>query len=413
MLNKKTLTSVFETLKMSLSAILDHRLRSSLTLLGVIIGVTSVITIISAIEALMGSIEAQTRELGPATFLVTKFGMITSREDYFKAIRRKNLTLHDIRALQKGCQDCVAVGALTDGQTTVKRGNKGLRNVHISGATANIIDILDFQVAEGRSFSGSEHDRKRFVAFVGPTIAEELFEGKSPIGQEIKVRNRKFYIIGMAKKRGSLLGQDQDNFVMIPLSTHIKIFGPPRFNLQLAIKSATIKGINDTQDQVRAILRARRGVPYDDEDDFDMLTAENIMMFVENVTKGARIALIAISSIAIVVGGIVIMNIMMVSVTERTREIGIRKSIGAQRKYIMLQFLFEALILSLGGGIIGITLGIGLAIILGSQIALPVAPSLLAITAGLSISMGVGVFFGLYPAIKASQLNPIDALRYE
>jgi len=164
---------------------------------------------------------------------------------------------------------------------------------------------------------------------------------------------------------------------------------------------------------VRSILRARRGVAYNDEDDFAILTADNILAFLDNITRAARIALIGISSISLVVGGIVIMNIMMVSVTERTREIGIRKSIGARRKNILTQFLFEALILSLGGGIIGTALGISLAAILGSQISLPVTPSLFAIIAGLSISTGVGVFFGMYPAMKASRLDPIDALRFE
>jgi len=191
------------------------------------------------------------------------------------------------------------------------------------------------------------------------------------------------------------------------------MFGSRRSDLSLVIKSSTVEGIYDTEDQVRAILRARRGVRYNDDDDFSILTAENILAFINNITRAARIALIGISSIALVVGGIVIMNIMMVSVTERTREIGIRKSIGARRKSILLQFLFEALILSMGGGIIGTALGIAIAVFLGSQISLPVAPTVFAITAGLSISTGVGVFFGMYPAVKASKLDPIDALRFE
>jgi putative ABC transport system permease protein len=405
--------SIIESIRIALAAIWANRLRSTLTLFGVIVGVTSVITIISAIEALMGSFEDQVNKLGPATFVITKFGIITSDEDYFKALKRKDLTMEDKRAVEKGCLDCEEVAARAYRRAKIDRGNKGLRRVLIAGATANLIDIVDFEVGEGRSFTQEEYNRNNRVAFVGPTIVEEVFGGLDPIGKTMKIQGRKFTVIGLAKKRGSFLGNNQDNFVMIPLSTFSKMFGKPRRNLNILVKSRTVEGIGETQDQVRSILRARRGVAYNDEDDFAILTADNILAFLDNITRAARIALIGISSISLVVGGIVIMNIMMVSVTERTREIGIRKSIGARRKNILTQFLFEALILSLGGGIIGTALGISLAAILGSQISLPVTPSLFAIIAGLSISTGVGVFFGMYPAMKASRLDPIDALRFE
>lgn len=402
-----------EIIRIAVTAIWVNRLRSALTLLGVIIGVTSVITIISAIEALMGSFEDQLQSLGPATFIVTKFGIITSDEEFFEALKRRDLTMDDMRAVEKGCPDCEQVGARTYRRANIKRGNKGLRRVLVAGATANMLDIVDLELGEGRKFTQTEYDHRNQVAFIGPTLVEELFEGQDPIGKAIKISGRKFTVVGVAKKRGSFLGNNQDNFAMIPLSTFAKIFGKPRRNLDLIIKSNTVEGIGDTQDQVRAILRARRGVGYKDDDDFAILTADNILTFFNNITRAARIALIGISSIALVVGGIVIMNIMMVSVTERTREIGIRKSIGARRKNIMTQFLFEAVILSLGGGIIGTAAGIALAAILGSQISLPVSPSLFAIISGISISSGVGVFFGLYPAMRASALDPIDALRYE
>lgn len=405
--------SIYEAIKIAVAAIWANRLRSTLTLIGVIIGVTSVITIISAIEALMGSFEDQINRLGPATFVITKFGIITSEEAFFEALKRKDLSLEDKRAIEKGCPDCLDVAARVYTRSKVKRGNKGLRRVLTAGATANLIDIVDFEVGEGRSFTPEEYDRNSRVVFIGPTVVEELFEGRDPIGKTMKIQGRKFTVIGIAKKRGSFLGNNQDNFVLIPLSTYAKIFGKPRRNLDILVKSRTVEGIDETMDQARAILRARRGVGYNEEDDFAILTADNIMAFFNSITRAARIALVAISSISLVVGGIVIMNIMMVSVTERTREIGIRKSIGARRKNILIQFLFEALILSLGGGILGTALGISLAAVLGSQISLPVTPSLFAIIAGISISSGVGVFFGMYPAMKASRLDPIDALRFE
>jgi putative ABC transport system permease protein len=405
--------SIIEALKMALAAVWANRLRSVLTLLGVIIGVTSVITIISAIEAMSQAFEDQVSALGPSTFIVTKFGIITSEEEYFTALKRKDLTMDDMRAVQKGCPDCQEVSARSYTRSDVKRGNKGLRRVIIGGSTANFLDVIDIQLDEGRSFTEAEYNRNNRVAFIGPTIGEELFPGVDPIGKTLKIRGRKFTVIGISKRRGSFLGNNRDNFIMIPLTAYIKVFGKPGRNLDLLIKSTTVEGIFDTQDQVRSILRARRGVDYNDDDDFAILTADNILAFVDNITRVARIALVAISSIALVVGGIVIMNIMMVSVTERTREIGIRKSIGARRKNVLVQFLFEALILSLGGGLIGTATGIGLAIILGGQISLSVQPSIFAIAAGLSISTGVGVFFGIYPAMKAAKMDPIDALRFE
>ena len=405
--------SYLEAMRIALAAIWANRLRSVLTLLGVIIGVMSVITIISAIEGLMGSVEKEINTLGPATFIVTKFGIITSEDEFFKALKRKNLTMEDVRAVENSCPDCEQVAADVGARLRIKRGDSGLRSVRVSGVTANLIDIIDFEIGVGRSFTQTEYEHSNQVVFVGPTIVEELFEGVDPIGKTLKIDGRVFSVIGVAKKRGSFMGENQDNFAMIPLTTLFKIYGRHRGTLDITIKSRTVEGLEDTQDQVRAILRARRGVAYNDDDDFAILTAENILTFFDNITRAVRIALIGISSIALVVGGIVIMNIMMVSVTERTREIGIRKSIGARRKSILVQFLFEAVILSVGGGIIGTALGIAAAMILGAQISLPVSPSMFAIFAGISISSGVGIFFGLFPAMKASKLDPIEALRFE
>lgn len=404
---------IIETIKLALAALWANRLRSALTLLGVIIGVASVITIISAIQGLMGSIENSVNAMGPATFVVTKFGIVTSHDQFMDMLKRKDMTLHDMRAIEKGCPDCALVGAQAGNEASVKRSGKGLRSVPTYGTTPNIVDMSDMEIGEGRYFVQTEYDHNSQVAFVGPTIVEELLEGEDPIGKMITIRGSKFRIIGVAKKRGAVLGNNQDNFVMIPLTRFVSLFGRHRESIDILVKASSVEMLSETQDEVRSILRARRGVPYNKDDDFTILTADNILAFIDSITRGIRVALVGISSIALVVGGIVIMNIMMVSVTERTREIGIRKSLGARRKHILMQFLFEALILSLGGGIIGTAVGIVTAIILGSQISLPVSPSALAIVAGLSISTGVGVFFGLYPAVKASKLDPIEALRFE
>jgi putative ABC transport system permease protein len=405
--------SIFEALKISFEALIANRLRSVLTLLGIIIGVMSVITIISAIDAMTKSFEDQLSSLGPETFIVTKFGIITSDDDWYKALKRKPFTMEDRRAVKRGCVDCMDVACRAYTRSTVKYEGESLRRMLIGGATPDIFSVVDFDIEDGRYFTDFENDRRSLVAFVGQTIKEEFFPNSDPIGKEIKIKGRKFTIVGIAKKQGAFLGNNQDAFVFIPMNTFIKFFGQPRHNLNLMVRAKSVENLTETQDQVRAILRARRGVPYNAEDDFAILTADNILSFLSSVTLGARFTLVAISSIALVIGGIVIMNIMMVSVTERTREIGIRKSIGAKQRNIMLQFLFEALILSVGGGIIGTALGIIIAAVLGAQISLTVTPSLLAIGAGLFVSTGVGLFFGIYPAMKAAKLDPIDALRFE
>ncbi|MCK5126761.1 MAG: ABC transporter permease [candidate division Zixibacteria bacterium] len=403
-----------EAVRIGLQAIWANKLRSSLTIIGVFFGVLSVITIITLMQAMMDGIEEQLSALGPSTFMVNKFGIITSREDYMDALKRKDLTVEDMGAVEEGCLDCEYVAARCYRFGSVKRKSEKLRNVPILGSTANFIDVIDFQVEHGRFFTEMEYQHKRQVAFVGPTIVEELFPGViDPLGKTIKISGKKYKITGIAKKRGSMMGNNQDNFLVIPLTTQIKYFGKPRHNLALAIKAKNVETVTNTQDQVRSILRARRGVDYYDDDDFSILTAESIMAFVESITLMTRVVIGGIASISMVVGGIVIMNIMMVSVSERTREIGIRKSIGAMRKNIITQFLYEALILTLLGGLLGTSAGIGLAAILGEMMSIDVSVTFLSVAIGMSISLLVGLFFGIYPAVKAAQLDPIEALRYE
>lgn len=403
-----------EAAKIGWQSIWANKLRSTLTIIGVCFGILSVIAIISLMEAMMDGIEDSLSVLGPSTFIVNKFGMITSHEDYLDALKRKDLTMDDRDAIVEACPDCDRVAARCYRFSSVKRQNESLRNVPVIGATANFIDVIDFEVERGRFFTDMEYQHKRQVVFVGPTIVEELIpENLDPIGKTIKISGRKYKIIGIAKKRGSTMGNNQDNFLVMPLTTQIKFFGPPRQNLALAIKAASVERVDIAQDQVRSILRARRGVSYYDEDDFSILTAESIMTFVETITFMTRVVIGGIASIAIVIGGIVIMNIMMVSVTERTREIGIRKSIGAMKRNIISQFLYEALTLTLIGGIMGTAIGIAAAAILGGMMSVDVSVTLLSVTLGLGISLIVGLFFGIYPAMKAARLDPIDALRYE
>ncbi len=404
---------VFSLYRIAIGALWANKLRTSLTLLGVIIGVTSIMTIISALEGMMGAIEGQLDRMGPSTFIITRLGMITSDEQWREAMKRKPLSLGAIDQIEKECDACEKVCPRAYRSATVKAGSRSLRNVMIGGSTYNMIDIVDFEVSEGRFHSPEDDLYRRQVAFVGAFIKEDLFEGLDPIGKYIRIGGNKYKIIGVAKKQGAMFGNNPDNFVIIPFSVHVKQFGVPRRSMNIMVKAYDVASLNEAQDQIRVILRSRRHVPYNKPDDFSILTADNILETINSITRVFRLGLIGISSISIVVGGIVVMNIMMVSVTERTREIGIRKAIGARRRHIMLQFLFEALTTTLGGGLIGIVIGFLLARMLVGMIDMEISPSALAIFAGLSISTGTGLIFGIYPAMKAARLDPIKALSYE
>ncbi len=382
---------VWEVFKMSVSALNTNRLRGFLTLLGVIIGVTSVITIISALEGLSQSIRAELEALGPSTFIVTRFGIIRSEEEFFEAVKRRPLKYEHMEAIRDGCDLCERV----------------------EGASAGIIDIVDTEVEYGRYFSDEEEHTRSRVAFIGSNVREELFPGIDPIGKWIKLNNIKYRVIGVAKEQGSTFDDNSDRFVSIPYATFVKDFAYRRMGLSIYVKAASVELLPEAMDQARVILRAYRHVPYNKDDDFGIVTADAVMAVINDITKVIRFGLIGISSIALVVGGIIIMNIMMVSVTERTREIGIRKSVGARQRDILLQFLYESLILSLGGGLIGIAIGVFLGDVLIGLIERDTTPSVCAISIGLIISTGTGLFFGIYPAMKAARLQPVKALSYE
>jgi len=404
---------IWEVFKMAFGALRTNKLRSFLTLLGVIIGVSSVITIISALEGMSQSIQAELEQLGPSTFIVTRFGIITSHDDFMDALKRKPLRPEYATAIEEGCEECEKIAIFADTYNEVKYRNRKLRFVRIEGGTSNIIDIIDAKLDQGRFHSAEEDKTRSRVAFIGATIKEELFPDVDPIGKSLKIGNIRYTIIGTAEKRGSSLNEDADKVVRIPFSAFIKDFAVRRHEISFFVKAKSVEKLDLAMDQTRVILRAHRHVPYNKDDDFGMVTADAVMAIVKDTTKFIRFGLVAISSIALVVGGIIIMNIMMISVTERTREIGIRKSIGARQRDILLQFLYEALILSLGGGIIGIAIGVALGDFLVGLLNMNIISSTFAITVGLVISMGTGLFFGIYPALKASRLQPVKALSYE
>ncbi len=401
-----------EGIIIALRSLVANKLRSILTLIGVIIGVMTVIAVVSIISGMNRYVEAEIQTLGSTTFLIRKFGIITSSEEWLKQRKRKNLTLEDMEAIKENCPDCWEVGAEAFTWRKVKYRNKHLSRIDIMGATANITEIAAHDVYDGRSFSDFEVKHNRRVCFVGWEIKENLFPDEDPIGKDIKIGNHYFRIIGVAKKKGTFLGDSQDDFVLIPITIYDKLFGRLSW-LHIFVKARDFMSMQDAMDQCRMILRARRNVDYDKPDDFTILTSESIMDFFRQFTRLALLVMGGIASISLVVGGIVIMNIMLVSVTERTREIGIRKAMGARRRNILWQFLVEAVTLALVGGVVGILLGALIAKILSAVSPLPASVEAWSVGVALLVSSSVGIFFGIFPAMKAARLNPIEALRYE
>ncbi len=403
----------WDIFKMSAGALRANKMRSFLTLLGVIIGVTSVITIISALEGLSQSIQEELATLGPTTFIVNRFGIIMSHEAFMDALKRKPMKSEYADMILEGCDECERVGLQDGTRGEAKYRNNRVRRSQIIGASASMIDIIDTEIGQGQFFMPEEEKTRTRVAFIGDGIAEELYPGLDPIGREIKLEGIKYKIVGIARKKGASLDEDSDKNIFIPYSTYLKDFAGRYLDPAIFVKAKSMDNLQVAMDQARVVLRSARHVPYDKPDDFGITTADAVMQAINNTTKFIRFGLIGISSIALVVGGIIIMNIMMVSVTERTREIGIRKSIGARQKDILLQFLYEALILSLGGGIIGICIGMFLGNMLINLIHMNMTPTLFAIMLGLGISSGTGLFFGIYPAMKAARLQPVKALGFE
>ena len=398
----------------SVKALWSNKLCSFLTLLGMVMGVTAVITIVSTVEGMQQNLEDVFSTMGPNTVIVTRFGVGLSMNEYLERRRRKKLTRGLIPLIEQGCPDCKYVGAEGYAQDHIKYESKKVRRVQINGETPNILDMQDLDVALGRYLSWEDDRRHKQVAFLGNDIYERLFDNEDPLGKKIRVGKNEFMVIGVAEKIGTVFGQTLDDFISIPLSTKQKLYPQPGNPVNLIFSAVSMERREMAIDQVRVVLRSARQVPFSSKDDFSFVTAETVMSFINDFTRAFRVILIALPLLSMVIGGIVIMNIMMISVTERVWEIGIRKAIGAKSKHILVQFLYESLVLSIIGGAVGAGLGIWAGgEVLSSLMDIQQTPMMMAVLLGLSISTGVGLFFGIFPALKASKLDPVKALSHE
>ncbi len=403
-----------EAIKLALSSLRAHKLRSFLTLLGVIFGVMTVVAVAAVIEGFFRYVDRTvTADLGTNTVVLDKFGIITSFEEFINANRRnKDLTLSDFAYLQERMTLAQFIGAQASSNAEIRSAEQNMTGVSVRGMSASMINIDTTQTEYGRFISEGDDERRRFVAIVGSEVADNLFNNRQVVGREIKIDGMPFEIIGVAKEQGSFFGQSRDDFIMIPLSVYQKLWGNRR-SLSISIKAYDNANLQDVQDQIRMLMRARHRLSYNDKDTFGLVTADAINNFVQALFGIIAAVALGVTSISLVVGGIVIMNIMLVTVTERTREIGIRKSLGARRHDILMQFLVESTTLSLVGGFIGLGIAYGVSLILVRFTPVPAELPIWAAVLAIGVSSGVGLVFGIYPAWKAAKLDPIVALRAE
>jgi putative ABC transport system permease protein len=409
------MNKLFESAKIALAAIWASKLRSFMTVLGNIVAVTSIIAVVSLIQGLNASVkQAIQSEAGTDSFVVQRYPVTRTDEDFERVRNNPLITLQDMRAIQRyGSDNIAAVMADNQGNARITYHDKSIDNTGVTGLTSGYVNFSGYDAERGRLMTPSEVDSARPITVLGWQTADRLFGGNvDPLDKMVQIEGRHFRVIGVSEKKGTVLGQSQDSFALIPLGQFSMIFGSRR-SLELNIKARDVTNISAAQDDALVALRGARRLKPKQPDNFGMFTSDTIIGIYQSATNGIFAVLVGIVGLSLVVGGIVIMNIMLMVVTERTREIGLRKALGARRADIMSQMLTESVVLSMFGGVVGTILGSIIAIIISKATPIPAAVELWSIALGIGITALVGLFFGLYPASRAARLDPIEALRRE
>jgi putative ABC transport system permease protein len=403
-----------ESVKLALQSLWQNKMRTVLTLLGVMIGVASVIAVVTLVNGANSYVTTKFTRYGADVFTISRFpAIVTSSEDYERYQKRKNILLDDYYYIRDNCTRCVGMGALQSTTAKVVRGTQSITDCSIRGYTWQMPSLQNLDIEEGRDFTEVDEEHASHVAIIGTDVRDNLFAGIDPIGQELRVDGAPYTVIGVSEKQGSTFGASQDNWVAVPLTAYQKSYGTTK-SLTIYVKAGSAgPALEAAGDEVRVLMRSRRHDASGVADSFELDINNTLVGFFSTVTASFGAVAGAIAIISLIVGGIVIMNIMLVSVTERTREIGIRKALGARGKDILMQFLVESGVMALVGGAVGVLGGIGVAQVVTLVIGFPSTVALWSVLVGLVMATSTGIFFGVYPARKAAGLDPIVALRSE
>jgi len=404
----------WESAKIALDAIWSAKLRSFMTVLGNIVAVTSIIAVVSLIQGLNASVKQQIlNQAGADSFAVEQFPITRSDDDFDKVRSNPRVTLNDLRAVRRyGSELISSVMADSTARGRVTYRDKSLDAMQIKGVTPDYVNFSSFDAERGRLMSPTEVESARPVTVLGWGVADRLFADADPIDKIIQIEGVHFRVVGVSEKRGSFLGQTQDEFAVIPLAQFQMMFGSRR-SLELMVKPRDLTVIQPAMDDATVALRAARRLKPKQPDNFGLFTSDTILDLYHSATNGIFAVLVGVVGLSLVVGGIVIMNIMLMVVTERTREIGLRKALGARRSDISSQIIVESIVLSMFGGVIGTVLGAMAALVISRFTPIPASIEPWSVALGIGITALVGLFFGLYPALRAARLDPIEALRRE
>jgi len=407
------MSQLFESVMLALASIWANKLRSVLTLLGNIVAVSSIITVVALLTGVNAAVtDAIVSDLGADSFTIQRMG-ITQNEDDFERMRNNpQVTVRDAQAVKRFAQSVASIMAQAQTQTRVAYRDEELETLQVQGVSEEYLDFATFDAERGRMITPTEISRKRPVTLIGWGTADRLFKGAEPIDKQIKIAGVPFTVVGVSKKKGSSFGQSMDEFVVIPLGQYQKLFGA-RQSLALMVKPRDASLALYARDEARVALRVDRGLRPNEPDNFGIVASDSVLEIFQTATAGIAVVLVGIVGLSLVVGGIVIMNIMLMVVSERTREIGLRKALGAKRRDIMSQVLTESITLSVVGGILGIALGALFSTIISSLTPVPSSVELWSVALGVVITAAVGLFFGWMPARRAALLDPIEALRRE
>lgn len=402
-----------EPVTVAVETLCAHKMRSFLMLLGIILSVSTLIVVIALISGVNQYIADRVANMGSNVFLLTRFPIITDVDEFVKANRRnKKVTWDDYESLRDNMKLPLRVGVELRADGKVRAGSQELDDTSIRGVTANMVDIDIVTPREGRYISEGDDQSRALVTMIGNDLASKLFPNVDPVGHDILIEGRPFLIVGVAKTIGSALGQSLDNFAYIPIQTYFKIYGTNE-TIWVNIQARDADWMERTQDEARALMRARRHLTPSEPDNFGIFDQATLMQLWHSLTGVIATAMVGVVSVFLVIGGVVIMNVMLASVTERTREIGIRKALGARHGDILLQFLIEGGVMAAMGGVIGVILAYAIAGLTRATTSVPMNVPLTAVLIAELISAVVGIFFGVYPAKKAAELPPIEALRQE